>query len=172
MKMRSIPLTERQWYFKYLLIFKIHILLFKNSGAHTMTSYSDIFTEDTMTKLFPAGRADKFFDAIFGDAEEGAFDISVRFRGFNQDGNELLFEIELHERPGKCLACNLTYGLPEVFSRHPLINIKGFVNEVASLLGEEKNCADWRLGTTNQVSGNLHTIPLFIKLGSLRLPSK
>ena len=130
-----------------------------------MTTYADILTDENMLKLFPASRADEFFDALFGDSEEGAFDIAVRYAGNDSSNNELIFEIQLHERPGKCLACNLTHGLPEVFARHPLINIRGFVSEVDSLLGDGVCCTDWRLGTTNQVSNNLHTIPVIVKLG-------
>jgi len=79
-------------------------------------SFDGIFTQDVLKKLFPEDRADQFFDALFGDAEEGAYDISLEFKGQSQ--NKLEFEFHLKQRPGKCLACNLTYGLPQVFSRH------------------------------------------------------
>jgi hypothetical protein len=77
----------------------------------------------------------------------------------------LSFELQLHERPEKCLACNLTYGLPEVFSRHPLLNIKGMVEKIESLLGEETKCISWELGTTQTPASNMHIIPLTIRLG-------
>ncbi|MBU4504034.1 MAG: pancreas/duodenum homeobox protein 1, partial [Proteobacteria bacterium] len=70
----------------------------------------DIFTYDVLKKLFPEERADMFFDALLGDVNEGAYDISLAFNGHN-DG-ELQFELQLRPRPGRCLACNLTYGLP------------------------------------------------------------
>lgn len=124
-----------------------------------------VFTPETLEKLFPADRADAFFDAMFGDASEGAYDIALRFDGAEGAGNQLRFSLCLHERPGKCLACNLTYGLPEVFSRHPIINIKGLAAKITALLGDKATCTDWKLGTTQTVSKKLHVIPLMISLG-------
>jgi hypothetical protein len=130
-----------------------------------MQTIAEKFTEETLTAIFPAERSDAFFDALFGDAEEGAYDIRLVFKGLGSEGKTLLFELELHERPGKCLACNLTHGLPEVFSRHPVINIKGIVQEIDRLLGDSASCAGWKLGTTRSVSRNLHTIPLTVSIG-------
>lgn len=127
-----------------------------------MNNVQDVFTQETLQKLFPADRANAFFDALFGDAEEGAYDIRLIFK--EQTANTLTLGLELHERPGKCLACNLTYGLPEVFSRHPIINIKGLVSEIDALLGDKATCTDWKLGTTQTVSKSLHIIPLIIIL--------
>lgn len=127
-----------------------------------MNSAQDIFTQETLQSLFPADRANAFFDALFGDAEEGAYDIRLAFQG--QAANTLTFGLELHERPGRCLACNLTYGLPEVFSRHPVINIKGLAAEITALLGDKATCTGWKLGTTQTVSKKLHVIPLMISL--------
>lgn len=130
----------------------------------TRDRISSLFNEKTLRRLLPASRADDFFEALYGDASEGAYDIELRFNSFDPAARILNFELVLHERPGKCLACNLTYGLPEVFSRHPLINIKGMVAEISELLGELGSCADWRLGRTNPVSKSLHSVPLIIKL--------
>ncbi|HIJ91395.1 MAG: pancreas/duodenum homeobox protein 1 [Desulfobulbaceae bacterium] len=127
-----------------------------------MNTVHDIFTPETLQNLFPADRANAFFDALFGDAEEGAYDIRLAFKG--QAANTLTFGLELHERPGRCLACNLTYGLPEVFSRHPVINLKGLTTEIDALLGDKATCTDWKLGTTQTVSKKLHVIPLMINL--------
>ena len=127
-----------------------------------MNNVQDVFTQETLQKLFPTDRANAFFDALFGDAEEGAYDIRLIFKG--QTANTLTLGLELHERPGKCLACNLTYGLPEVFSRHPIINIKGLVSEIDALLGDKATCTDWKLGTTQTASKSLHIIPLIISL--------
>jgi hypothetical protein len=124
-----------------------------------------LFTEDKLAELLPPNRADEFFDALLGDASEGAFDIKLRFKEYNPTDKTLQFILELHERPGKCLACNLTYGLPEVFSRHPLLNIKGLVARIDELLGSEASCTNWRLGQTRQASKSLHQIPLIITLG-------
>jgi len=122
----------------------------------------DLFSTEALRTLFPAERADQFFEALFGDAEEGAYDISLAFAG--QSGNTLNFTLELHERPGRCLACNLTYGLPEVFGRHPVINIKGLVEEINTLLAGKATCTGWKLGATHSVSKKLHTIPLTVSI--------
>ena len=124
--------------------------------------FNTLFTKETLNRLFPAERADQFFDALYGDAAEGAYDITLAYTGHNAAAGTLSFEFELHERPGKCLACNLTYGLPEVFSRHPLLNVKGVAAELGKLAGRE--ITSWKLGTTNSVSKQLHTVPLVISL--------
>jgi hypothetical protein len=72
--------------------------------------------------------------------------------------------LNLHERPGRCLACNLTHGLPEVFKRHPIINIKGLVGEIEQLLGGKMVCESWKLGRTDQKGRSLHCIPLQVQL--------
>lgn len=128
----------------------------------TNDTFSDLFTTETCRELLPSGTADAFFDALFGDASEGSYDIALSYRG--SDSESLQFNIELHERPGHCLACNLTYGLPEVFSRHPIINVSGIVEKIGEHLGERGNTGDWRLGHTKQQSQSLHVIPLVIDL--------
>lgn len=128
----------------------------------TNQDLQQIFTLDVLQELFPPERSNEFFDALFGDAEEGAYDIALSYQGY--DGEKLLFYLNLHERPGACLACNLTYGLPEVFSRHPIINIKGLVEEICGKVGEGVCCKEWKLGTTIQQQKDLHSIPLDISL--------
>jgi len=123
-----------------------------------------IFSPTTLATLFPPERSNEFFDALFGDADEGAYDIALSFAGYDAGKQELSFLLDLHERPGRCLACNLTHGLPEVFKRHPVINIKGVVDEVVKLLGDGVNCTDWQLGHTIQKGRSLHCIPLKITL--------
>ena len=126
---------------------------------------STLFTREILDDLLPAGRADDFFKALFGDVDEGAYDISLHFSNYNAEKNILSFELHMQERPGKCLSCNLTYGLPEVFSRHPLIDIKGIVDKIENLLDGQAKCLDWQLGSTQTAAANLHTIPLEIYLG-------
>lgn len=123
-----------------------------------------LFTEAALQQLFPPERADDFFDALFGDASEGAYDITLTYVGYNRGENVLDFSLDLHQRPGRCLACNLTYGLPEVFSRHPIINMKGLVAAIEQKMGGEMLCVDWRFGRTQQKSSALHCIPLQIQL--------
>ena len=127
-----------------------------------MKHFNDIFTEDVLKNLFPEDRSDTFFDALYGDANEGAYDISLKFK---EHGEKLLeFELHLTQRPGKCLNCHLTYGLPKVFSRHPIINISGLAQNINKLIDGFARCADWQLGSTREVSTALHVIPLIIFL--------
>ena len=124
--------------------------------------YAKLFSQDTLNSLFPLERSDQFFEALFGDADEGAYDIRLAFKEIQTD--TLLFEIELHQRPGKCLACNLTYGLPQVFSRHPIIDIDGLVAQLDQLLDGQARCKSWQLGRVREVSRQLHVLPLMIDL--------
>ena len=126
-----------------------------------MSQYGDIFTDDKLQVLFPEDRADAFFEALFGDAEEGSNDIGLGYAG-GYDG-ALNFELRLMQRPGKCLACNLTYGLPQVFSRHPIINVQGIAEAVGEAVGN--SAVSWQLGATREVTNALHVIPLTIELG-------
>ncbi len=124
--------------------------------------FQAFFTETALEDIFPRDRADRFFEVLYGDADEGAYDISLAFAG--QTGKHLNFEFHLHQRPGKCLACNLTYGLPEVLRRHPVIDVKGVVGGIDNLLAGRAVCSRWEIGKTREVSGVLHVIPLMIEL--------
>ena len=129
-----------------------------------MDNLNEIFTDDALQELFPPQRADDFFEALFGDTGEGAYDIALSYMGYNERTNSLSFNLDLHERPGCCLACNLTYGLPEVFSRHPVISINTLVADIEKKLDGKAQCAEWKLGTTVQQEKSLHSIPLHITL--------
>ena len=124
-----------------------------------------LFTKSVLEDLLPPQLSDNFFEALYGDADEGAYSISLSFKSHDPEQNKLSFELQLHERPGKCLACNLTYGLPEVFSRHPLINIKGLVEKIEAHLGGDTKCISWELGHTRTPDSSMHAIPLTIRLG-------
>jgi hypothetical protein len=126
--------------------------------------FEKLFTPDVLIQLFPKDRSDQFFDALYGDAEEGAYDISLEFSG--AQGNQLEFMLRLTQRPGKCITCSLTYGLPKVFSRHPIINIKGLVQNIEARLDGRGRCVDWKLGSTQEISKDAHGIPLGITLKS------
>jgi hypothetical protein len=114
-----------------------------------------------LDKIFPAQRADDFFDALFGGAEEGAYDIGLVCLGVEPQKARLAFE--LRQRPGKCLVCNLTYGLPQVFQRHPVLNVAGVARDVAEHMGWPEKSVAWRLGHTEEVSRELHVIPLVVE---------
>lgn len=126
----------------------------------------EIFTREVLNDLLPPQRSDEFFEALYGDPNEGAYDIRLAFKNYDADRQLLVFELQLHERPEKCLACNLTYGLPQVFSRHPLIDINGMVKNVEALLGQDTKCMEWALGNTQTPADNLHVIPLTIRLAN------
>ena len=125
----------------------------------------EIFSKDTLEEILPPHLSDDFFEALYGDSAEGAYDIRLAFAEYDHEQKTLTFEIQLHERPGKCLACNLTYGLPEVFSRHPLINISGMVDQIAAKLDGHHGSIGWELGRTRTDTATLHVIPLLIHLG-------
>jgi len=126
--------------------------------------FAPLFAQQTCAALLPAETADEFFEALFGDAGEGSYDLELRY--VDSDAGSLRFDILLLERPGHCLACNLTYGLPQVFSRHPVINIAGIVDKVNALLQDKGTTGDWSLGATRQISQSTHIIPLTIELQS------
>ncbi len=123
---------------------------------------SEIFTREQLDTIFPPSTSNEFFDALFGDASEGAYDIELGFRSIVN--NQLTMELRLNQRPGCCLVCNLTQGLPQVFSRHPIINIAGVVKKIDTLLADNASCGEWTLGATEQLSEALHIVPLFITL--------
>ena len=118
-----------------------------------------------MKIIFPENKADNFFAALYGDAEDGAYNISLKYKDYKD--STLTLEFNLSQRPGKCLVCNLTYGLPTVFSKHPIININEIVNKIEKLFTqkkEDKKCVSWELGRTMEISRELHIIPLIISI--------
>ena len=125
-------------------------------------SYETIFATPVMADIFPSNRADRFFAALFGDASEGAYDIILAYAGETED--QVDFEFQLKQRPGKCLACNLTYGLPEVFMRHPVIDVAGVVRQIDSQMINGQRCGEWTLGRTREISRSMHVLPLTVKL--------
>jgi hypothetical protein len=124
--------------------------------------FAKLFAPDVLKQLFPGDRSDQFFDALYGDAEEGAYDISLEFIGYQK--SRLEFMLRLTQRPGKCITCSLTYGLPEVFTRHPIINIKGLVQNIEARIDGRGRCVGWKLGSTQEMSNEIHGIPLIIML--------
>ncbi|MEN8135742.1 MAG: pancreas/duodenum homeobox protein 1 [Thermodesulfobacteriota bacterium] len=130
----------------------------------TTDIFQEIFTDSVLNELFPSGRANDFFEALYGDIEEGSYDISLAYQGLSSDQKSLQFLLNLSERPGKCLACHLTHGLPEVFSRHPIINVRGIVGKIDEQLGDKASCGEWHLDSTKTISRQLYAVPLIIKL--------
>lgn len=118
-----------------------------------------ISAQDYLDTLLPENLSDQFFEALYGDASEGAYDIQLEFISASE--KRIVLAFNLKQRPGKCLVCSLTYGLPTVFSRHPLINIKGMVEKI-----KEKGIRvkSWRLGDTEEQTSSFHTIPFYLDL--------
>jgi len=128
----------------------------------TPDALDKLFSDAILKKLFPPNKADRFFDALYGDASEGAYDIELNFEGLKNDMLE--FHFNLRRRPSKCLACNLTYGLPHVFSRHPVIDAKGLVNDIENILDGMAKIKKWDLRETREISNDLHVIPFLIQV--------
>ncbi len=118
-----------------------------------------MFTKEFLDQLLPFDVSDRFFEALYGDASDGSYDISLEF--LSETASQIVLAFNLVQRPGKCLVCSLTYGLPNVFARHPLININNMVKKI-----EEKGIKvkSWRLGNTSEQTSSLHTIPLYLDL--------
>lgn len=121
--------------------------------------FDQVFTQDYLDMLLPAKTSDRFFEALYGDASEGSYDIRLEFISANE--RRIVLAFNLIRRPGKCLVCRKTYGLPKVFSRHPQININGMVKKIEEKGFKVKN---WLLGDTEENSDSLHIIPLFLDL--------
>jgi hypothetical protein len=130
----------------------------------TNQEYQALFTTEVLQQLLPLQRTDQFFEALYGGVEEGAFDIRLVFKRHDPGRNSLEFELELQERPGRCLACNLTYGLPQVFSRHPVLDLKGVALEIEKVLQGKARCRSWSLGRTVPQSQTRHVIPFILTL--------
>jgi hypothetical protein len=120
--------------------------------------FDGIFSKEVLTEIFPGEKADQFFELLYGDVDEGAYDIKLSYNGYQSGQLEFIFN--LIRRPGKCLACNLTYGLPQVFSRHPTLDIEGLVQKFQQIMEQKAEITHWQLGETREISRDLHVIPL------------
>lgn len=119
----------------------------------------ETISQEFIDTLMPPEKSDQFFEALYGDASEGAYDIRLSPVSFSD--HRIVLAFNLHQRPGKCLVCSLTYGLPKVFSRHPLINIKGMVEQ---MIQKGVPVKKWQLGDTQEHSHALHIIPFYLDL--------
>ena len=115
-------------------------------------------SQKQLDEIFSPAITDDFFEALYGGAEDGAYDIALCCEEISS--NHANFNFELRKRPGKCLKCSLTYGLPEVFKRHPIINLKKVTSELAEALGWTNY--EWELKPVREINDNLHLIPLQI----------
>ena len=53
-------------------------------------NFFQFFSPDHLATIFPNTRADDFFEALFGDMEDGAYDIALAFK--KAAAEELIFE--------------------------------------------------------------------------------
>ncbi len=120
----------------------------------------EIFTEEFLGYLLPAEKSDRFFEALYGDASEGAYDIKLKY--LYAEHERIALSFNLIKRPEKCLVCSLTYGLPVVLSRHPIIDIKGMIRKIEQKAGV--SVKNWYLGDTSEENTDLHVIPWYIDL--------
>ena len=128
----------------------------------TSLDLNNIFTKEKLEDLFPPDKTDDFFEALYGDASEGSYDISLEFNKLKD--NHLLFEFHLKKRPGKCLVCSRTHGLPVVFARHPIVDIQGLSEKISELLGDKGCCTGWKIDNTREISRRLHVVPVTFQL--------
>jgi hypothetical protein len=119
------------------------------------------FTQKTLDQIFPPEKTDAFFEAMLGDASEGAYDIRLIYQGMQN--NVLQFAFKLIQRPDKCLACSVTYGLPQVFKKHRIIDTENIVNQIKAIIGND--CIiSWELQPTMPIEPNVHLVPLHITI--------
>jgi hypothetical protein len=123
--------------------------------------FSQKFSQKTLDQIFPPEKTDAFFEAMLGDASEGAYDIRLIYQGMQK--NILQFAFELTQRPNKCLACSVTYGLPQVFKRHRIIDTEDIVNQVKAIIGNDR-IISWELQPTLPIDEKVHLVPLIIQI--------
>lgn len=109
--------------------------------------------------LFPPEKTNQFFEALYGDVDDGPYDIRLVCNEMGPDYVNLAFDLE--RRPGKCLACNFTYGLPAVFARHPVIGAAELAQKIAGLLGWQGEVS-WEFLHTRENNEELHSVPFVI----------
>jgi hypothetical protein len=125
---------------------------------------TELIKEEKLTELFPKNRDNEFFNAFYGGSEDGAFDIMLSFDNYDSQKSELFFEFRLKERPGKCMACHLTYGLPNVFEKSPIINLKGIIKGIDEMLQPYYGVQEYSLGRTIPKAPKINIIPLVVKI--------
>ncbi len=121
-----------------------------------------MLTEEWVRGLLPRERVEAFFEAFYF-GEEPAYDLELGVGEVQLERKRIRLELRLKARPGQCLACNLTWGLPPVLSRHPALDLAGIVQKVQERLNGYQ-VKGWELGATEEVGPDLHLIPFWIYL--------
>ena len=58
-------------------------------------TFKAILTEENLAKIFPKEKTDEFFEALFGDASEGSYDIELAYR--EAGSNTLVMDLVLKD---------------------------------------------------------------------------
>ncbi len=124
-----------------------------------MQGIEKLLGPETLNELLPRQNVESFFESFYF-GEEPAYDLSLGFGGIS--GDLLRLELLLKARPGQCLACNLTWGLPEVMAKHPMLDLAGMIKRLEEKLAV--NVASWELGPTEERGADLHVIPILVRL--------
>ncbi len=119
--------------------------------------------EQKIKTFLPSERVQEFFEAFYF-GEEPAYDLELGLRDWEPQKGLITLELLLKARPGQCLACNLTSGLPDVFKRHPILNLAQVAEDVVRELGDGYELESWELGWTEQINRDLHVVPFIIRL--------
>ncbi len=122
-----------------------------------------MFSREVLQKALPRERIEAFLEAFYF-GEEPAYDMELAFGHFDSQEKLLTLEIRLRARPGQCLACNLTWGLPRVFRQHPLLDLASTVKTVEAHLPNGWRVREWDVGFTEERGPDLHVIPLWLRL--------
>ena len=53
-----------------------------------------LFPDEVLVELFPEERSNDFFEALFGDASEGAYDIKLRYHTYDKNTQIMQFNLD------------------------------------------------------------------------------
>ena len=84
----------------------------------TTDTIKTVLTKENLEKIFPRQRANDFFEALFGDADEGAYDIELAYREHN--GSTLVMDLLLR----RLLDLGIRLARPGEFSERAFLNGK------------------------------------------------
>jgi len=122
-----------------------------------------MFSEEWIKGLLPRKKIEAFFEAFYF-GEEPAYDLELGLGEVSLEQKRIRLDLRLLARPGRCLACNLTWGLPPVLEKHPLLNLEEIVRRIEERLPEGLKVKNWELGAVREINSELHVIPLWIYL--------
>src|SRR6056297_3898465 len=74
-------------------LFSVFFLQHSNGDHMQHSEIESIFTEQALAELFPESRTNEFFEALFGDAEEGSYTITLKFEKAGKNTLRFLYEL-------------------------------------------------------------------------------